>query len=149
MYKYKISLKYNGCLFSGSQKQINKNTVFGQIENAISKVLKTPIVIVPAGRTDSGVHSELTVCHIEIGFKFNVSKIKHGLNKSLIKTGILILDIDLVKHDFHALSSATMRTYNYFFSFDVLPSYLVHSVAFIDTPPQFFPTNNPYESFYL
>ena len=107
MYKYKISLRYNGCLFSGSQKQVNKKTVFGQTESAISNALKTPVVVVPAGRTDSGVHSEFTVCHIEIEFKFNVKKIKLSLNKSLIKTGIQILDINIVDSDFHALSSAT------------------------------------------
>ena len=118
-------------------------------ETALSNALKTSAVVVPAGRTDSGVHSEFTVCHIEIEFKFNISKIKQSLNKSLIKTGIQVLDINIVDSDFHALSSATMRTYQYFFSFDVLPNYLAHSVAFIDRPPMFLPTNKALKKLFL
>ena len=68
MHRYKIIIQYDGSSFSGWQIQKNKNTVQGEIENALKIISgsKDRIAVHGAGRTDSGVHAYGQVAHFDL-----------------------------------------------------------------------------------
>ena len=66
MPRYKITVEYLGTNFSGWQKQKNSYTVQEAIEKSARKLLQQEIDLVVAGRTDSGVHAEGQVAHLDI-----------------------------------------------------------------------------------
>ena len=57
MQRIKLVLEYNGKNFSGWQRQKSRRSVQGEVENALSKLLQTPVLIVGSSRTDAKVHA--------------------------------------------------------------------------------------------
>lgn len=112
MGRYFLFFQYNGAAYHGWQKQENAITVQELIEDALAKYFSTPIEIVGAGRTDTGVHAKLMVAHMDIGIEVNTSELKYRLN-GILPNDIAILQIKAVKSDFHARFSALSRYYEY------------------------------------
>ena len=65
MRRYFIYLGYNGKNFRGWQIQPNGMTVQQSIEEALAILMRTPVPIVGAGRTDAGVHAHLMIAHFD------------------------------------------------------------------------------------
>ena len=53
----KITLEYDGTPFAGWAAQPAKRTVAGELERALTTVLRRPVELTVAGRTDRGVHA--------------------------------------------------------------------------------------------
>lgn len=114
MNRYFIYLSYNGKPFCGWQIQPNGITVQQRIEEALSTILRRPMSIVGAGRTDAGVHAQLMVAHFDSeelisDLPFLVDKLNRLLPKD-----IAIDRIVPVAPDAHARFDATSRTYKYY-----------------------------------
>ena len=109
--RYFIQLSYNGKDFHGWQNQPNAITVQEVIEDALSKLLREPIEIVGAGRTDAGVHAKEMIAHFDTGQTIN-DNLVYKLNAFLPKT-IAIQSIKAVKEDAHARFDALSRSYIY------------------------------------
>ena len=58
-------LGYNGKNFWGWQIQPNGMTVQQSIEEALAILMRKPVPIVGAGRTDAGVHARLMIAHFD------------------------------------------------------------------------------------
>ena len=54
---YALGVEYNGENFSGWQKQLDRPTIQGSLEKALSQVADSEIQLSAAGRTDAGVHA--------------------------------------------------------------------------------------------
>ena len=65
MRRYFIYLGYNGKNFRGWQIQPNGMTVQQSIEEALAILMRKPVPIVGAGRTDAGVHARLMIAHFD------------------------------------------------------------------------------------
>ena len=65
MRRYFIYRGYNGKHFRGWQIQPNGMTVQQSIEEALAILMRTPVPIVGAGRTDAGVHALLMIAHFD------------------------------------------------------------------------------------
>ena len=63
--RYFMRLAYNGANFHGWQTQPNATTVQETIEHAMSTVLRKPISITGAGRTDAGVNAAMMIAHFD------------------------------------------------------------------------------------
>ncbi|MDH6358426.1 tRNA pseudouridine(38-40) synthase TruA [Parabacteroides sp. PF5-9] len=114
MARYFIYLGYNGKNYCGWQIQPNGATVQGCIETALATLLRKPVPIVGAGRTDSGVHARMMVAHFDWEEEFDeLSFLAEKLNRLLPKD-IAIHQIIPVAPDAHARFDATSRTYNYY-----------------------------------
>ena len=109
--RYFIQLSYNGKDFHGWQNQPNAITVQEVIEDALTKLLRTPIEIVGAGRTDAGVHAQMMIAHFETDQALN-DNLVFKLNSFLPKS-IAIQSIKAVKEDAHARFDALSRSYIY------------------------------------
>ena len=66
MYKYKITLEYDGTDYVGWQRQENGNSIQAAIEKAIEKLTLENATVFGAGRTDAGVHAKGQVAHLDL-----------------------------------------------------------------------------------
>ena len=149
-HRYLFTISYNGVGLAGSQKQPSQPTVYGLLEDALLQIFKQSISCVPVGRTDAGVHADVSYCHCDFSFSFDPLNVIASLNQSLLPRGIMVRDIHLVSDAFHACASAESRTYQYFFTADhALPNYLFHSIAVMMQPFQFIPTSDELQSLFV
>lgn len=110
--RYFLELSYKGTPFHGWQIQDNAFTVQECLENALSTYLRQPIAVLGSGRTDTGVHANMQVCHFDLldadpGWSF-----LKAINAILPKE-IAVHSIRRVKEDAHARFDAVRRSYVY------------------------------------
>lgn len=114
MNRYFIYLAYNGTNYCGWQRQPNGLSIQQCIEEALSTILRKPISIVGAGRTDAGVHARKMIAHFDWENELDeLIYLAEKLNRILPKD-IAIDKIIPVKEDAHARFDALSRTYQYF-----------------------------------
>lgn len=112
--RYFIHLAYDGTRYHGWQIQPNGISVEGEIERCLSVLLRQPVDIVGAGRTDAGVHARHMVAHFDYG-EIVCEQLTYRLNK-MLPPDITIYKVELVAEDMHARFSAMSRTYHYYVS---------------------------------
>ena len=115
--RYFIELSYFGKDFHGWQRQPNAATVQETIEKALSTILRKPVLIMGAGRTDTGVHATQMYAHFDwedasFGEKEHLNKLIYKLN-SLLPPSIAIRQIFNVRDEAHTRFDATHRSYTY------------------------------------
>ncbi|MCP9275458.1 tRNA pseudouridine(38-40) synthase TruA [Mycolicibacterium arenosum] len=64
--RLRLDVSYDGTDFAGWAAQTGQRTVAGAIDDALSRVFRTPIVTRAAGRTDAGVHATGQVAHVDV-----------------------------------------------------------------------------------
>ncbi len=116
-----MTLAYRGAPFHGWQSQPNAVSVQSVIEGALSTVLRCPVSITGAGRTDAGVNARRMVAHFDFdGEMPDIGRLLVALNR-LCGRDIAIYSIREVHSEAHARFDATSRTYKYFVSFEKSP----------------------------
>ena len=114
MNRYFIYLGYNGKNFSGWQIQPNGLTVQQCLEEALGTLLRRPVPVVGAGRTDAGVHARLMVAHFDWDEPLaDPAFLAEKLNRLLPKDIAVYRGVP-VKPEAHARFDATSRTYKYY-----------------------------------
>lgn len=79
--RYFLYLSYNGTAYCGWQIQPNGNSIQEELTKALSTILRTPIEVVGAGRTDTGVHAKRMIAHFDSPIKIeNSTKFVTNLN---------------------------------------------------------------------
>lgn len=112
--RYFIQLSYDGTNYHGWQVQPNAISVQSEIERCLSTVMRQPMQIVGAGRTDSGVHARMMVAHFDTEqTDIDCHQLAYRLNR-ILPQDIAIQRIYPVAPDMHARFSATSRTYHYY-----------------------------------
>lgn len=111
--RYFIYLSYDGARYHGWQIQPNGISVQEVLSKALSTLLREPIEVTGAGRTDAGVNASLMVAHFDCQQTADNGQLAYRLNK-LLPPDIVIHKIQQVKDDAHARFSATSRTYHYY-----------------------------------
>lgn len=112
MQNIKLLIEYDGTCFSGWQRQNNGRTVQQEIEKVLAKIMKRPVKIHGAGRTDAGVHALGQVASFKENIPVPVDKIPFALN-SILPEDISIIKASEVEEDFHARYSAKGKRYIY------------------------------------
>ena len=114
MKRYFIELSYNGRDFFGWQRQPNDRSIQEEIETAITKMHSNQTIkVVGCGRTDTGVHAQNFILHVDLPEVSDLEKLKFKLNR-MLTASIAIQQIYEVDCDMHARFSATKRTYRYY-----------------------------------
>lgn len=133
--RYFLQLAYDGAGFHGWQTQPNACSVQQTIEEALCKVLREPVKLTGAGRTDTGVNARRMFAHFDVPTPIADSKkLLSGLNR-LVGRGIALQRLIGVSDDAHARFDATSRTYKYYVIFEKSPflsSSSWHSPALLD-----------------
>lgn len=108
-------IAYDGKDFSGWGMQPDRRTVQGELENAISTLLRVDRVIVQcAGRTDAGVHATAQVIHFDIAEKdaMEMKDLAYKIN-AILPEDISIQELEVTTPDFDARFAALSRSYEY------------------------------------
>ena len=114
--RLRLDIAYDGTDFSGWASQPGLRTVCGVLEESLSTVLRAPVRLTVAGRTDAGVHALAQVAHADVP----VDAIPGGDPARLVRrmARFLPLDVRLLRigwahPDFDARFSAFRRHYAY------------------------------------
>jgi tRNA pseudouridine38-40 synthase len=107
-----LGIEYDGSAYSGWQLQDGVVTVQGVLEDALAKVANTPIRVITAGRTDTGVHATGQVVHLETDVERSDFSWVRGTTRYL-PDDVTVLWAQHVDDEFHARFSAVERSYQY------------------------------------
>jgi tRNA pseudouridine38-40 synthase len=107
----RLDIEYDGSRFSGWARQPGLSTVQGELEAALATVLREPVELTVAGRTDAGVHALGQVASFDTGAEVP-PELAHRLNG--IAAGDVSVTAAAVADDgFDARRDATSRSYSY------------------------------------
>lgn len=108
---------YDGKNYSGWQSQTGGHTIQDTLEAAFRDILKRPMRIAGAGRTDAGVHAYRQTFHADLpeDCRMNSTQWVAALNAHL-PPDIRILEAKGVACDFHARFNACGKIYEYLIS---------------------------------
>lgn len=123
-----LVIQYLGTDFHGWQRQPYHRTVQEEIEKAISSMLKQPVTLHGAGRTDSGVHAAAQVAHFDTASLVPAHRWVDVLN-SRLPQDIVIRASAQVAPTWHARFSASWRRYRYTLYTDRLPNLFIRPFA--------------------
>lgn len=118
-----LTISYDGTDFCGWQRQDTKEgkeaerTVQGEIEKALAKVHKQPVILYGSGRTDSGVHAYGQAANFESPIQSIPPQNYVNALNAFLSQDVRILESKEVPADFNARFSATSRVYRYFIAF--------------------------------
>lgn len=111
--RYFVWISFDGTAYHGWQIQPNGMSVQEKLQQALSTLLREPIEVVGAGRTDAGVHARRMAAHFDIDHEIDYAQLGYRLNR-LLPRDISCELVEPVSPDLHARFSATRRTYRYF-----------------------------------
>lgn len=108
-------VEFDGHPFHGWQQQNNACSVQETMQDALQKIEGGSVVITAAGRTDSGVHAEAMMVHVDVNAsRWQRSHLAyvHGIN-SFLPVEIRVIGVRAVDDDFHARFDCRGRSYRY------------------------------------
>ncbi|MFO7998692.1 MAG: tRNA pseudouridine(38-40) synthase TruA [Bacteroidales bacterium] len=115
LYRYFISLNFDGTAYRGWQVQPGAPTIQGEIERAMGLLLGEPTRLTGAGRTDTGVHARAFFAHFDTNYppeELPAMNLVYKLNR-ILPPDIAIQAIYPVHENAHARFDAMRRTYIY------------------------------------
>jgi tRNA pseudouridine38-40 synthase len=105
-------VSYDGTSFCGFQRQTNGRSVQGELERVLQLVMKEPVSLVMAGRTDAGVHATGQCCRFMTTNTMPAERVPLALNR-LLDRSVRVLSAREVEAAFHPRYSARSRVYRY------------------------------------
>lgn len=107
----RLEIEYDGAGFRGWARQPGLRTVQGELEAALATVLREPVQLTVAGRTDTGVHARGQVAsfHVEAEPPPTLAR---SLN-ALAPDDIAVTAAEVVADGFDARRDARSRSYRY------------------------------------
>jgi tRNA pseudouridine38-40 synthase len=113
MPRFKLTIEYSGTRYSGWQIQTNARTVQGELDRAVREVTgEHDLEIYGSGRTDAGVHAMAQVAHLDVHTTLPPETFRRRINDTL-PSDINVLQVEKVRHKFHARHDAVARSYVY------------------------------------
>jgi len=131
--RYRAIVAYDGTAYQGFQRLTRRSqdaegsadgnvsanggadnaTIQGVLEATISRVAGgTPIAVIGAGRTDTGVHATGQVIAFDLDWRHQEADLIRAINATL-PTDIALQTLEPAEPDFHPRYDATSRSYTY------------------------------------
>ena len=112
--RYFLELRYNGAAYCGWQRQPDMPTVQQTLERALATLLREPVEVTGAGRTDTGVNASYYVAHFDCTAPVaDPVQTVYKLN-FLLPGDIAVGSMTPVAEGAHARFHACEREYRYF-----------------------------------
>ncbi len=112
MRNLRLLVQYAGTRYAGWQVQPAGATVQGVLQACLSRVVRHPVTIVGASRTDSGAHARGQVASVRTDSTLEARRLRRSLN-GLLPPDIRVLEVEEAEPRFHALGGALRREYRY------------------------------------
>jgi tRNA pseudouridine38-40 synthase len=138
-HRYRIVVAYDGSQFHGWQKQEPPDnpplrTVQGVLNMALMKLLRQPVNLVGASRTDAGVHALGQVAQFDAATSIPLERLQHAIT-SRLPTDIEVRHVEIAPPYFQAIGDAVSKQYRYrFHNIQERPLTLRHTVYHCDYP---------------
>ena len=111
--RVRMNVAYDGTPFHGFARNPDVVTVQSELENTLAQVLRHPVTVTGAGRTDAGVHARGQVVSFDADEShFEPAALSRALNRILGPT-IAVDKIQTAPPSFDARFSCTGRSYRY------------------------------------
>ena len=108
-----MTVAYDGTGFRGFAENRDVRTVSGELGRALATVLRHPVHLIVAGRTDAGVHAWGNVVSFDVeGDDVDLLSVQRHLN-SMLGPAIVVRSADVAPDGFDARRSALARRYRY------------------------------------
>ncbi|HEX6581757.1 MAG TPA: tRNA pseudouridine(38-40) synthase TruA [Actinomycetota bacterium] len=109
-----LTLAYDGTAFRGWAKQRDPSirTIEGELVRHLERVLREPVKLSVAGRTDAGVHARGQVASLRTETSVTPERLQKALNSALAPE-VVVVRARLAPDGFDARFSATARGYVY------------------------------------
>jgi tRNA pseudouridine38-40 synthase len=120
----RLIVSYRGAAYAGWQRQDNALAVQEVLEEALARLLGSPVRAVGASRTDAGVHARGQAAHLEppaAVADWPLRGLVHGTNH-LLPDDVRVLAADRMAAGFHARRAARGKEYCYRLSRAAVPS---------------------------
>jgi tRNA pseudouridine38-40 synthase len=119
--RLRLVVAYLGSGFHGFAPQAGVATVAGALGEALERVLRHPVVLTCAGRTDAGVHAWGQVVSLDAAITADLERLQRSVNK-LLAPAVVVREAAWAPERFDARRSALSRTYRYSVSCSRWPS---------------------------
>lgn len=108
---YRLDIEYDGSRFVGWARQPGQRTVQGELETALETILREPVALTVAGRTDAGVHARGQVAGFtsDTGVPGDLLRRLNGVTPD----DIAVTAAERAPDGFDARGDATSRSYRY------------------------------------
>lgn len=113
--RLRLDLSYDGTGFAGWATQPGQRTVQDTLEASLAVVLRRPVRLIVAGRTDAGVHATGQVAHVDVSatvWAMKGSKLLRRL-AGVLPPEIRVREVAVASADFDARFAALSRRYVY------------------------------------
>ena len=110
--RVRLIVAYDGTNYHGWQVQKNGITIESELNRCLTDLLKEPIEVIGASRTDSGVHALGNVAVFDTENRMPAEKISYALNQRLPED-IRIQKSEEVAPDWHPRHCESRKTYEY------------------------------------
>jgi tRNA pseudouridine38-40 synthase len=125
----KLTIEYDGSLYCGWQSQPRQTSIQTILETAIKKIVKEPIKLTAAGRTDSGVHALGQVANFKTTCAIPIPNLIPAINSKL-PSDIVVKNAHAVAFSFNARRDAKYRTYQYRIYNHQIPNAFQHNYSY-------------------
>ena len=110
--RFLACIQYDGSNFFGFQRLNCERSVQKELEDVLTKINKSEVILKGAGRTDRGVHARYQMCHFDLSINIDDRGLKKAMN-SLLPSDIYVNEVKKVDNDFHARFLVTKKIYSY------------------------------------
>lgn len=110
--RVRLVVAYNGTAFHGFAPNPGVATVGGRLIEALEKILRHPVDLTVAGRTDKGVHAHGQVVDFLTTAGADLTSLTRAVN-SLVGPAIAVRGAELADESFSSRFDATYRRYRY------------------------------------
>ena len=108
---YRLDVEYEGTAFKGWAKQPGQRTVQAELERVLAMLLRRPVALRVAGRTDAGVHAWAQVVSFATAAAVCPDELRLGLN-AVLPDDVAVWAVSQAPPGFDA-RAARSRTYQY------------------------------------
>lgn len=108
----RLVLAYDGAAFHGWQRQPGMRTVQEEVEAILRRVLRHPLALVGASRTDAGVHARGQTAHVVTRSPIPTRNLATALADRL-PDDVAVVHVDETPAGFHAIRDARQKLYRY------------------------------------
>ncbi|MGK9271821.1 tRNA pseudouridine(38-40) synthase TruA [Williamsia muralis] len=118
--RLRMQIGYDGTDFVGWARQPGQRTVCGVLEQTLSTIVREPVTLTVAGRTDAGVHATGQVAHFDVSGEALQTRSIAGEPANLVRRlakmlppDVRVKDVETAPAEFDARFSAFRRHYEY------------------------------------
>jgi tRNA pseudouridine38-40 synthase len=124
----RLLVAYDGTDLHGFAESAGVRTVLGELSAAVARVVRAPVALTGAGRTDAGVHAWGQVVSGEIPADTELRRLQRSVSR-LCGPEIVVRQASWAPPDFDARFSATSRRYRYHVWNDPTPNPLLADLS--------------------